>query len=114
DAATGWGIRPERYEQNLNEILTKIGKAIVDGLCYPDPTNSEINQFYGDKRLDLFNDIAKRVAAKHSAQFVDILPAFRKLTYISTYYQKDGQHLTDKGNEFLVNQILPAIKKELD
>lgn len=114
DAATGWGIRPERYEQNLNEILTKIGKAIVVGLCYPDPTNSEINQFYGDKRLDLFNDIAKRVAAKHSAQFVDILPAFRKLTDISTYYQKDGQHLTDKGNEFLVNQILPAIKKELD
>lgn len=114
DAATGWGIRPERYEQNLNEILTKIGTAIVVGLCYPDPINSEINQFYGDKRLDLFNDIAKKVVAKHSAQFVDILPAFRKLTDISTYYQKDGQHLTDKGNEFLVNQILPAIKKELD
>ncbi len=114
DAATGWGIRPERYKQNLNEILTKIGTAIVVGLCYPDPTNSEINQFYGDKRLDLFNDIAKKVVAKHSAQFVDILPAFRKLTDISTYYQKDGQHLTDKGNEFLVNQILPAIKKELD
>ena len=114
DAATGWGIRPESYERNLNEVLTQVGKAIVVGLCYPDPTNSEINQFYGDERLDLFNGIAKKVAEKHSAQFVDILPAFRKLKAISTYYQKDGQHLTDKGNEFLVNQIMPAIKKELD
>ena len=114
DAATGWGIRPESYERNLNEVLTQVGKAIVVGLCYPDPTNSEINQFYGDERLDLFNGIAKKVAEKHSAQFVDILPAFRKLKAISTYYQKDGQHLTDKGNEFLVNQIMPEKKKELD
>ena len=84
------------------------------GLCYPDPTNSEINQFYGDERLDLFNSIAKKVAFEHKSPFVDILSAMRKLKHISTYYQADGQHLTDKGNGFLVNQIVPTIKKELD
>ena len=54
------------------------------------------------------------MAIKHNAPFVDILSAMRKLKHISTYYQPDGQHLTDKGNEFLVNQIVPTLKKELD
>lgn len=114
DATTAWGISPKNYEKNLSQILSAVGKSIVVGLCYPDPNNAEINQFYGDKRLNLFNSIAKKVALKHNANFVDILPAMRKLKHISTYYQADGQHLTDKGNEFLVNQIIPVIKKELD
>lgn len=114
DAATAWGISIENYEKNLNEILDRVGKSVVIGLCYPDPTNSEINQFYGDDRLNLYNAVAKRVAQKHNAPFVDILPAMRKLKHISTYYQSDGQHLTDKGNEFLVNQIISTVKKELE
>lgn len=114
DAATAWGISPENYEQNLTKILDTVGKSIVIGLCYPDPTNNEINQFYGDKRLDLYNNIAQKAAKRHNAPFVDILTPMRKLKHISTYYQADGQHLTDKGNEFLVNQIVPIIKKELD
>ena len=114
DAATAWGISPENYERNLGQILDTVGKSVVVGLCYPDPTNSEINQFYGDERLDLFNSIAKKVAFEHKSPFVDILSAMRKLKHISTYYQADGQHLTDKGNGFLVNQIVPTIKKELD
>ncbi len=44
---------------------------------------------------------------------MDILPAMRNLKDKSTYYQADGQHLTDQGNEFLVNQIVPVIKKDL-
>ena len=60
DAATAWGISPENYERNLDQILDAVGKSVVVGLCYPDPTNSEINQFYGDERLDLFNSIAKK------------------------------------------------------
>lgn len=113
DAATAWGISPENYEKNLDQILARLGKSIVIGLCYPDPNNQEINQFYGDQRLDLYNSIAKKVAQKHHSPFVDILPAFRKLKDISTYYQPDGQHLTDKGNQFLVDKIIPIIKKEL-
>ena len=114
DAATAWGISPESYAKNLDEILTKLGKSVVVGLCYPDPTNHEITQFYGEDRLDLYNDLAKKVAHNHHAPFVDILPVFRKLKDISTYYQPDGQHLTDKGNELLVKQIIPVIKKGLD
>lgn len=114
DAATAWGISIKNYENNLNEILNRVGKSVVIGLCYPDPTNREINQFYGDQRLDLYNQVAQKVAIKHNAPFVDILSAMRKLKHISTYYQPDGQHLTDKGNEFLVNQIVPTLKKELD
>ncbi|OXC20964.1 arylesterase [Lactobacillus crispatus] len=113
DAATAWGISPESYEKNLTTILTAVGKAIVVGLCLPDPNNFEINQYYGDERLDLFNNIAKKVAHNEQAPFVDILPAMRNLKDKSTYYQADGQHLTDQGNEFLVNQIVPVIKKDL-
>lgn len=61
DAATAWGISPESYEKNLTTILTAVGKAIVVGLCLPDPNNFEINQYYGDERLDLFNNIAKKL-----------------------------------------------------
>ncbi|MGN1284594.1 MAG: SGNH/GDSL hydrolase family protein [Candidatus Limosilactobacillus intestinavium] len=114
DAATAWGISLENYEKNLNEILDYTQKSVVVGLCYPDPTNSEINQYYGDKRLDLYNAVAKKVAVKHNAPFVDILPAMRKLKHISTYYQPDGQHLTDRGNEFLVDQIVPIMKNTLE
>lgn len=113
DAATAWGIRPENYKKNLSQILAAVSKAVVVGLCLPDPNNFEINQYYGDERLNLYNSIAKKVAHKYHAPFVDILPKMRELKDISTYYQADGQHLTDKGNEFLVRQILPIIKKEL-
>lgn len=114
DAATDWGISTESYEHNLAKILNSVGKAVVVGVSYPDPTNDEINQFYGDERLDLYNGIAKKVAHNHNAPFVDILSAARKVKDISTYYLSDGQHLTDKGNKFLVEQIIPVIKKELD
>lgn len=112
DAATAWGISPESYEKNLAQILSAVGKAIVVGLCNPNP-ESDIFQYYGAERLDLFNNIAQKVAKTHGAQFVDILPAMRNLKDKSTYYQADGQHLTDQGNEFLVNQIVPVIKKDL-
>lgn len=113
DAATAWGISPESYKKDLSTILDAVGKAIVVGLCLPDPNNFEINQYYGEERLNLYNSIAKKVAHKYNAPFVDILDEMRKLKDISTYYQADGQHLTDQGNEFLVKQILPTIKKEL-
>ena len=37
DAATAWGISPESYEKNLTQILSAVGKAIVVGLCNPNP-----------------------------------------------------------------------------
>jgi GDSL-like protein len=37
DAATAWGISPESYEKNLAQILSAVGKAIVVGLCNPNP-----------------------------------------------------------------------------
>ncbi|AEG40938.1 SGNH/GDSL hydrolase family protein [Lactobacillus kefiranofaciens] len=113
DAATAWGISPESYKKDLSTILDAVGKAIVVGLCLPDPNNFEINQYYGEERLNLYNSIAKKVAHKYNAPFVDILNKMHKLKDISTYYQADGQHLTNKGNKFLVGQIVPAIKKKL-
>lgn len=112
DAATAWGISPESYEKNLSHILDSVGKAVVVGLCNPNP-DSDVFQYYGNDRLDLFNNIAKKVAQSNYAPFVDILEPMRNLKDKLTYYQADGQHLTDKGNEFLVSQIVPAIKKDL-
>ena len=42
------------------KFSTEYGKSVVIGLCYPDPTNREINQFYGDQRLDLYNQVAQK------------------------------------------------------
>ncbi len=60
DAATAWGISPESYKKDLSTILDAVGKAIVVGLCLPDPNNFEINQYYGEERLNLYNSIAKK------------------------------------------------------
>ena len=48
------------------------------------------------------------------AVYLDLIASFKKQKDISPLYQADGQHLTPRGNAFLVNSIVPSIKKKLN
>lgn len=113
DASTGWGTSPENYRQNLQTLVKKLSwaKLIIVGPSAPEPNNAEINQFYGTDRLKKYNQIAKSCAQAHHLPFLDLLALFRNLSDPSSYYQADGQHLTDKGNDLLLNALAPLIKK---
>lgn len=108
DAATAWGISLENYAKNLQKMVSYLNaKCIIVGPMLPDPNNSEISQFYPN--LQQFNKKAQQIAQANHLPFIDMTQAFANLPNISSYYQNDGQHLTDKGNELLVKTITPAI-----
>lgn len=112
DASTAWGISLQNYAQNLQKMVNYLNsKCIIIGPMPPDPNNSEITQFYAN--LDQFNQVAKEVAQTNDLLFVDMTQAFSNLSNISSYYQEDGQHLTNKGNTLLVKTIAPVILSKL-
>lgn len=115
DASTGWGISPENYQQNLATLVNRLSptKLIIVGPSAPELDNAKINQFYGEKRLRQYNQIAQNCAQAHHLPFLNLLALFRGLPDLSSYYQADGQHLTDKGNDLLLNALTPLIKQNL-
>lgn len=116
DSSTGWGLSLENYQYNLLSMINQIGRTrvIVVGPSLPDPNNVDINQFYPADHLNAFNQVAKTCAELNNAPFADLIASFKKQKDISPLYQADGQHLTPRGNAFLVNSIVPSIKKKLN
>lgn len=115
DAATAWGITPESYTQNLQQIIKILSakKLIIVGPSAPNPNNFEINQYYGAERLNRYNQIAQSYAHVNNSDFINLLTAFAQLKKPDLYYQNDGQHLTDLGNTLLLDTITPVIKRNL-
>ena len=113
DAASDWGVSLENYSKNLQTMANYIGsqKCIIVGPFLPDPNNFEINQFY--QNIADFNQVAKYIAKQNHIPFINMISVFSKLPNISSYYQKDGQHLTNKGNQLLVKTIAPTILSKL-
>lgn len=113
DASSGWGISKENYAKNLQQMINHFGKnkCIIVGPLPTDPNNLEITQFYS--QLDQFNEIARHIAQENQILFIDMIKVFKNLPDISSYYQEDGQHLTDKGNKLLVKTIAPTILTKL-
>ncbi|MGQ5708351.1 SGNH/GDSL hydrolase family protein [Lactobacillus sp. PSON] len=113
DASSGWGVSLKNYSSNLQTLIDYIGpqKCIIVGPFPPDPNNFEINQFY--QNIANFNQVAKHIAKQNHIPFIDMISAFSSLSDISSYYQADGQHLTDKGNQLLVKTIAPTILSKL-
>lgn len=115
DASTGWGISLENYRQNLQTLVNRLlpAELIIVGPSAPEPGNAEINQFYGEKRLQQYNQIAQNCAQAHHLPFLNLLALFGHLPDPNSYYQADGQHLTDKGNDLLLNALAPLVRKSL-
>ncbi|TSO26839.1 GDSL-type esterase/lipase family protein [Lactobacillus sp. LL6] len=113
DASSGWGVSLKNYSNNLQSMIDYISpqKCIIVGPFPPDPNNFEINQFY--QNIADFNQAAKHIAKQNHIPFINMISAFSGLSDISSYYQADGQHLTDKGNELLVKTIAPTILSKL-
>lgn len=115
DSSAMWGISRERYAQNLNKMVSYIGqkRLIIVGPSYENFNNNDIRQSYSEESLDLFNDVAQKCAAAHQISFVNLIAHFRKIKDLSSYYQDDGQHFADKGNELFISLIVNAIKQKL-
>lgn len=111
DSARAWGIPLADYAQNLEQIINRIGpkKVIIVGPSLPDLANAEIRPYYDDQRLNQYNQAAKKIAGKYDLVFVDLLRRMRQLSNPADYYQKDGLHLTDLGNQLLTDTIAAKI-----
>lgn len=111
DSAMSWGLDLPLYQKNLEKITQQIGPArtVIVGPCFPNPNNPEIMQYYTPARLKQYNDAAAKVAQEWQVKFVDLIAAMQPLTNIDQYYQADGQHLSDLGNQVLVKTITAVI-----
>jgi acyl-CoA thioesterase-1 len=115
DSASDWGISAAAYARNLEEMVLKLDprRVILVGPCYPNPENAEIMLYYTPARLQVYNQIGQDLAKKYRLPFVDLISPMSALNNISSYYQADGQHLSDAGNQVLAQTILPALKNKI-
>lgn len=114
DSAATWGLPSNLYAQNLQKMITAIGasRIILVGPAYPNPRNKTIMQYYTQETLDRYNKVAQQAALEHNIPFIDLIANFSKLPQIESYYQTDGQHFSDLGNEVLINLVASAIKEK--
>ncbi|WEV51290.1 SGNH/GDSL hydrolase family protein [Lactobacillus sp. ESL0731] len=114
DAASDWGISSSRYEHNLEKMITAIdaSRCVLVGPSYPNPDNKNIMQFYTAASLARYNEIAQKQALQHSIPFIDLIANLRNLPQLASYYQADGQHFSDLGNDLLINLVVNAIKEK--
>ncbi|WEV43825.1 SGNH/GDSL hydrolase family protein [Lactobacillus sp. ESL0684] len=113
DMAT-WGIPSNQYTDNLTKIVTQIGpnKVIIVGPLSQDPYNKNIMQCYDEQKSAHYQQIAQIIANKYHIPFINMRDAFSQLSNISTYFQEDGLHLSDQGNELLTNLVTTAVKEK--
>ncbi|MDF7672784.1 GDSL-type esterase/lipase family protein [Lactobacillus sp. ESL0701] len=114
DSAATWGVPSNLYAQNLQKMITAIGasRCLLVGPSYPNPKNKTIMQYYTQETLNRYNQIAQKAALEHNIPFIDLIANFSKLPQIGSYYQTDGQHFSDLGNEVLINLVASAIKEK--
>ncbi|WEV37167.1 SGNH/GDSL hydrolase family protein [Lactobacillus sp. ESL0677] len=114
DAASDWGLSSRLYEHNLQKLITAIGagRCLLVGPSYPNPDNKNIMQYYTSTSLACYNEIAQKLALQHNIPFIDLIANLRNLPQLASYYQTDGQHFSDLGNEVLINLVANAIKEK--
>ncbi|MDF7682917.1 SGNH/GDSL hydrolase family protein [Lactobacillus sp. ESL0679] len=114
DAASDWGLSSSRYEHNLQKMITTIGasRCLLVGPSYPNPDNKNIMQYYTAASLARYNEIAQKQALEHNIPFINLIANLRNLPQITSYYQPDGQHFSDLGNNLLINLVASAIKEK--
>lgn len=106
------GISSESYQKNLETMLNFFApiKLIIVG-----PWQDKFgNEYTIPKRLEKNRQIAKDLANKYHYPFVDLLEIRNGEKNVDKLYQSDNLHLTDYGNQKLIDLLYPVIKKELE
>jgi len=105
---------PEEYGANLDKIITKIKQISKAKIVFVTTTfvpEEEAGRFSSDPII--YNDIAKKVMAKHAIPVNDIYPASLK---IHKEYGKGitDVHYSEKGSEELGKLVVAFLEKELN
>lgn len=105
------GISCENYRKNLETMIKFCDpkKVIIVSPWHSKPgVNYTIEQNLQENFAS-----AKKLAQKYNCHFVNLWQITNGKKDIDQYYQNDGLHLTDLGNEQLVKLLITAIKKKL-
>lgn len=112
--ATVWGITPENYVKNLQKMIDfcKNRKIIIVGPWKANPNSETAANFIPENHKKI-HKLAKTIAQKNNLLFIDLWKLTDGEKDVDKLYQADGLHLTDYGNQKLLNLITPVIKKTL-
>lgn len=116
---TNEGTTKEQYKTGLHDIIDRIKKSDATAiLCTPTVIGEKIdgsNKY--DSMLDDYADISRAVAKVTESQLLDLRREFVK--YLKKHNSRnkvqgmltvDSIHLNKKGNKFLANLVLRALK----
>lgn len=112
--ATLWGITPESYAQNLQKMIDLClnKKIIIVGPWKPCPNSEQVYNFIPENHKKIHR-LAKEIAQKNNLPFIDLWKLTNGVKNVDKLYQHDGLHLTELGNEQLLDLIIPVIKQNL-
>ncbi len=118
----GNGTPIDRYESGLDDLIDRIhaaGAKII--LCTPSVIGEKTdgsNQL--DAKLDEYSAVSRRVAQKHAVMLLDLRKLFlaelknrNPENATNGVLTRDGVHLTDAGNQFVKDCMLPSVESVL-
>lgn len=101
------GIAPERTQENLNAMLTRLAERDIPVLFAGMIAPPNMGKGYGER----FNPIFQRLAKKHDVAFY---PFFLKGVAAEPRLNlEDGMHPNAKGVGVMVERILPTVERWL-
>lgn len=112
--ASVWGISPQMYQQNLEEMIKACSftKVIITSPWMPCPGSAQVDNFINDYLIK-DHETSKNLAQKYHLPLIDLWQIPKKVTNVDKLYQADGLHLTKLGNQLLIDLLVRNIKKEL-
>lgn len=111
----------EEYERNLDAIIRRVRSVteapivltnIPDIACAPGVPDMMRDE--ARRRINSFNDAARRVAERHQLTLIDLYTESHEiLPQRPDYFCEDLFHPSDEGYEFWTDQMWPAVKDAL-
>ncbi|GAA3639227.1 SGNH/GDSL hydrolase family protein [Lactobacillus hamsteri] len=112
--SSAWGISCTNYAKNLETMIAYFNtkKVIVVGPWHPNP-NSDQSNFFNPETLKTNIQTAKNLAIKYHCPFIDLTKLTNNQKDMDKIYQNDGLHLTDLGNNLLLDALTPIIESKI-
>ncbi|RVU70683.1 MULTISPECIES: GDSL-type esterase/lipase family protein [Lactobacillus] len=111
--SSAWGISSESYRQNLSTMIHFFTpeKCIIVGPWHP----KEANNFFDFQTINNNIHIAQNLAQENHCPFVNLsqITNGKNKQVLDQIYQEDNLHLTDCGNQLLLDLLTPVILTKL-
>lgn len=113
DAGLKLAMSAGRYNNNLNILVEKIGaKRVI--IVSPSLTNWRVASDQSWPRILQFELVTEHVAKHYQTPYLNLAELMQQQENVLELLQPDGIHLTDKGINLFIKNLVPLIKQKLE